>query len=265
MALKFCANLSMMFTEHETLKARIEAAGKAGFHAFEVAFPYEAPLEDLHDVKEKYKMSLELINTFPGNEGQLGFAALPGREKEFRESLEKAISYAKALKCKRIHVMSGKIFSSKIVDSAMSDIYFENLSLAADLLEEERLIGLIEPINNRTVPGYFMNSFKTAVDVIKRINKPSLRLQLDIFHLQQIEGNITQKLKQLLPYTEHIQIAQVPDRHEPNTIGELNYKYVLKLLEDLKYDKWIGLEYIPEEDTSKGLSWLEEYGYSRRC
>ncbi|XP_065566381.1 putative hydroxypyruvate isomerase isoform X2 [Artemia franciscana] len=225
MALKFCANLSMMFTEHETLKARIEAAGKAGFHAFEVAFPYEAPLEDLHDVKEKYKMSLELINTFPGNEGQLGFAALPGREKEFRESLEKAISYAKALKCKRIHVMSGKIFSSKIVDSAMSDIYFENLSLAADLLEEERLIGLIEPINNRTVPGYFMNSFKT----------------------------------------EHIQIAQVPDRHEPNTIGELNYKYVLKLLEDLKYDKWIGLEYIPEEDTSKGLSWLEEYGYSRRC
>ncbi|XP_065565995.1 putative hydroxypyruvate isomerase [Artemia franciscana] len=256
----FCANLSFMFLEYGDLLLRMEAAKLAGFSAYEVAFPYDASIEDLQKAQSELGISLELINTFPGENGELGFAATPGSEEAFKNSLHMSIAYAKALNCTRIHIMSGKKVAG-ISDSVMEETYVRNLIYAANMLEPEDMIGLIEPINKYTGPNYFLDDFNKALSILQRVNSSNIKLQLDIFHLQQITGDLTNNIVRLLPYTGHIQIAQVPDRHEPNTFGEIDYKYILQLLEKLQYNRWIGLEYEPIQGTVEGLSWIEGYGY----
>jgi len=250
-----------MFTENGSLLERYQLASELGFQAVECAFPYEYSLSDVVQAKNKANVKQILINTYPGDEGQLGFAATPGRESEFRDSLNKTIDYAAALNCNMIHIMAGKNLPG-IIDTAMAGVYEENLQYAVDILESRGMVGVIEPISPDAVPDYFMNSFDNAVRIIKKLNSKSLRLQLDVFHLQLLKGSLTHHIKELLPYTGHIQISQVPGRNEPNTTGEINYQYILQLLEEEKYDGYIGLEYKPKTCTKSSTEWISKWGYS---
>ena len=263
MPLKFAANLSMMFTqETDSLPERYQLASSAGFSAVECAYPYSYSVDELVSAKEGAGVKQVLMNTWPGGAdvGGYGVGALPGMETLFREKLEVAITYAKALQCPRMRIMAAKQ-PSDVDDSAMERVYLENLRYAADRLQKEGIVAMMEPCNNHSMPHYFMNHPQKALRYIHTLNHPNLRLQLDLFHLQQIEGNLTRNIKEYLPYVEHIQVAQVPDRHEPDSPGEIDYAYTFHLLEELGYTGWIGLEYKPVVDTVQGLSWMSKMGY----
>ncbi|XP_076753659.1 hydroxypyruvate isomerase-like protein Gip [Xylocopa sonorina] len=260
MSLKFATNLSFMFTETPSIIERYKLAKEAGFKAVESGFPFGFSLKEVSEAKQNAGVEQILINVFTGDvsKGELGFAAIPGEEENFKKSINLTIEYAKALNCKKIHVMSGKVNE---ITPSNDDVYVKNLRYAVEKFQKEGIIGVIEPINNITVPNYYMNSFQKGLDVVKKINSPNLKLQLDIFHLQHICGNITENIKKLLPYTGHVQIAQVPDRHEPDTPGEIDYKYILSILEKEGYKGYIGLEYRPKSSSVGGLNWVQNYGY----
>ncbi|GLH10953.1 Putative hydroxypyruvate isomerase [Gryllus bimaculatus] len=236
-------------------------AKQAGFRAVECAFPYDFSTEDVVAAKKNAGVEQVLINVFVGDvtKGELGFAALPGQEEEFKNSISLAIKYAKALECPRIHIMSGRV---EDVTRENADTYEKNIRYATSLLEKENIVGLIEPINPYSVPKYYMNSYEKGLELVKKINSPNLKLMMDLFHLQHLRGNLTHNIEDLLPYVGHIQIAQVPHRHEPDTNGEINYQYVFSVLEKNGYNGWIGLEYKPLEATAVGLKWIRNFGYS---
>jgi len=244
-----------MYQEANCLLERYSLAAKSGFTSVECAFPYSNPLEKVVQAKTDANVQQILINAPRGEPNELGFAAIPNMEDSFRSSIDLAISYAKALNCSKIHVMAGIVVQPTEVNH---QTYEKNLTYAAQIFETKGIVGVIEPINKYSAPGYYLNSYERAIDVLKKINSPNLKLQLDIFHLQQIKGDLTNSIKSLLPYVGHIQLAQVPARNEPNTPGEIDYNYIFQLLEELKYDEWIGLEYTPKDDTDKGLSWLRD-------
>lgn len=260
MGLKFCANLSFMFQEEACLLKRYALAGAAGFKAVECAWPYEYPVEEVVKVKNEANLKQILINTpvTKDGPGKLGLCAIPNAETEFIRGFENAVKYAEALDCSLIHIMSGVTSSPAQINM---DTYINNLKSAVKILESKNMIGLIEPINNYSVPDYYMNCYDKAVTVLQKVNSDNLKLMADVFHLQQIKGNLSRSIKELIPYIGHIQIAQVPDRHEPNTSGEVDYRYLLKLLESLGYDRWIGLEYIPKASSTEGLCWIQDFGY----
>lgn len=259
---KFCANISFMFTEKPFLE-RYSAAKKAGFKAVESGFPFGYSVEEVLKAKQSADIDQVLINVFTGDvtKGELGFAAIAGKEQEFQQSIIKTIEYAKALNTAKIHIMAGKLSGTPTEENDRS--YESNLRYAVDLLTKENITALIEPINNISIPMYYLNCYKKASEVIKKINSPNLRLMADIFHMQHIRGNVTSTLKEFRDIIGHVQIAQVPNRCEPNTDGELNYPYLLKtIFEDHGYNGWIGLEYRPERDTVAGLKWIEELHYA---
>ncbi|EEB15348.1 transient receptor potential locus C protein precursor, putative [Pediculus humanus corporis] len=259
MVLKFCANLSFMFGESTSLLEKYELARKAGFTGVECANPYNYSTSEL--LQAKCAMKQVLINVAPGNDesGKFGLAAIPGKTFEFLETLKKTINYAKDLNCSKIHIMSGVV--EKETPQHM-EIYVNNLKQSVEMLKENNIIGLIEPINNYSVPNYFLNNYEKATSVIEKINSPNIKLQLDIFHLQHICGNLTKNIEKFLPLVGHVQVAQVPNRNEPDTSGEIDYKYIFSTLEKLQYDQWIGLEYFPKSSTVDGLKWIKEFGYT---
>lgn len=263
--LRFAANLSMMFVaETPHILERYELARAAGFKAVECAFLYGECQADAVAAKRKSGLRQVLINSFPGNltAGELGLAAVPHREDEFRQTLETSIDYCKVLDCDKLHIMAGKMTSDTSDRTAMERTYLENLKFAAKRLEKEGILGLIEPINNISVPNYFLNDFDDAIRYIEEVNSSKLKLQLDVFHLQHITGNLTHKIKEYFPYVGHIQVAQVPLRSEPDSPGEIRYDYVFQLLQELDYDGWIGCEYIPRGKTDDGLHWVQKYGFT---
>ncbi|CAG9567977.1 unnamed protein product [Danaus chrysippus] len=259
--MKFCANLSFMFTETSSILERYALAKEAGFKAVETGFPFGNTLDQVKQAKEQAGIEQVLINLKTGDvtKGQLGVTAVPGKENEFKENLNITIDYAKAVGAKKVHIMAGKLEN---VCSKNWEIYEDNLKYAANMLKTEGLMGVIEPINSHSVPNYFLNDFNKAVEIIKRIDSDHLKLQLDIFHLQHICGDLSYNIKNLMPYVGHVQIAQVPSRNEPNSDGEINYKYILNHLERCGYSDWIGLEYKPAGNTKDGLKWIKEFGYA---
>jgi len=260
MALKFAANISFMFKECGDIPARYAAARKAGFSAVESAFPVGPTLTDVREAWSQSGVEQVLLNAHPGDpeDGAKGLAALPGMEDKFKTSLEISIQYCKALNCKRLHLMSGVVSRAEGADT-----FERNLRHAVARLAEEEMVGLIEPISPQAVPGYFLSDYQYALDVIRRIGSEHLRLELDLFHLQNICGNVTNNLKELLPYTGHVQLAQPPHRHEPGVPGELDWRYVLGQLEQLGYSGWIGCEYVPSTaDSADSLAWVTDLGYS---
>ncbi|XP_053630626.1 putative hydroxypyruvate isomerase isoform X2 [Cherax quadricarinatus] len=232
-AMKVAANLSFMFVEAGGLVGRYRAAREAGFLAVECAFPYTVPQEDIAAVLKEQGLKQVLINSDPGDTqaGELGFAAAPGKETRFRDSLEKSISYAKALGCSKLHIMSGRRCET-YDESAHIATLEANLRYAVSRLAQESITGLIEPINPISIPGYFLNNYDTAVSLIEKINSPNLRLQLDIFHLQMICGNVANNITKLMPLTGHVQVAQAPHRHEPSCPGELDYVFIFNKLRE---------------------------------
>ncbi|XP_041338902.1 putative hydroxypyruvate isomerase isoform X2 [Pyrgilauda ruficollis] len=269
MALRFSANLSWLFPELPALPARLEAAAAAGFGAVEAAWPAGCPAQELRAAAERARVRIALLNTPPGDQeaGELGLAAVPGRQAAFRQGLEAAVLYARAVGCSRIHVMAGRVplgTDRAAVAGEMETTFIENLRYTADLLSQEDMIGLLEPINNRiTDPRYYLNTPHQAAAILEKVGRPNLKLQLDLFHCQIMDGNLSRNLETYFPLIGHIQIAQVPGRHEPDSPGELNFPYIFELLESLGYTGYVGCEYAPKGDTLEGLGWLRSYWESR--
>lgn len=258
---RFAANLTMMYREHDFLN-RFAAAARDGFTAVEYLFPYEYPAQELAARLEENGLRQVLFNTPPGDwsAGERGCAALPGREHEFRDGFERALDYARVLECPRLHVMAGLL--PKDGDRARFRATFvANLAWAAEHAQAADVDLLIEPIAQRNIPGFFLNRQDEGHAIVAEIGKPNLKVMLDYFHCQVEEGDLAIKTRKYLAEQPcrvgHIQIAGVPDRHEPDT-GEVNYSYLFELLDELGYQGWIGCEYIPAAGTSQGLRWFKE-------
>ena len=252
---RFAANLSMMYNEVPFLE-RFGACAADGFEAVEFLFPYANTAQEIRDQLDRHGLQQVLFNAPPGDfeAGERGIASLPGRQDEFREGIDRAIEYAKALDCPRVHVMAGlvKRESERV---AQRELYVDNVAWAAKRLGEAGLVTLIEPINTRDIPGYLLNTQADAHAIVERIGAPNLKVQMDLYHCQVVEGDLATKIRKHLTGVGHIQIAGVPQRHEPD-LGEVNYPYLFALLDELGYDGWIGCEYRPRAATSAGLGWL---------
>jgi 2-dehydrotetronate isomerase len=255
----FAANLSMMFQEIGFLD-RFDAAARAGFNGVEFLFPYEHPPEVIGEQLEKNRLTLALFNTVPGDwaGGERGLAALPRREQEFRDGVDKGILYAKASNCRLLHTMAG-LWPEGHDKEAGERVYVDNLSWAADRMAEAGLTAVIEPINTRDIPGYFLNYTAQALRIIERVGRPNLKLQFDLYHVQIMEGDLATKVRALAGHYPHVQIAGNPGRHEPD-IGEIYYPYLFDLFDEIGYQGWIGCEYRPKGDTLAGLGWAKKYG-----
>ncbi|MCM5680786.1 hydroxypyruvate isomerase family protein [Schlegelella sp. S2-27] len=253
--LRFAANLSMMYTEHAFLE-RFAAAAADGFQAVEFLFPYEhAPAELVARLRE-HGLTQALFNLPPGDwaAGERGMAALPGREEEFAASVRQGLAYAQALGCKRVHAMAGLV-PEGVDRQQLRAVYVANLRQAAAELAPHGITLLIEPINTRDMPGYFLNRQQQAHDIVAEVGAPNLKVQMDLYHCQIMEGDLATRLRHHLPQVGHVQIAGVPERHEPDA-GEVNYPYLFALMDQLGYDGFVGCEYRPRAGSSVGLGWL---------
>ncbi len=253
--LRFAANLTMMYGEYP-FPERFGAAARDGFKAVEYLFPYEYRPQDLAIWLQEPNLQQVLINAPPGDwaAGERGLAALPGREEDFRASMHAALAYARALECPQVHVMAG-LRPTGVERSAMRRTFVGNLAWAAEAAGDITL--LIEPINTRDMPGYFLNRQDEAHAIVEEVGSPALKVQMDLYHCQIVEGDVSMKLRKYVASVGHIQIAGVPDRHEPDR-GELDYGYLLGLLGELGYSGWVGCEYRPRAGTSEGLGWLKK-------
>lgn len=262
MALKFCANLNFMFLEAGSFLDRYRAAKAAGFAAVEGPFPpADVSLEELVAVLKETGLKQILINIALGEDGQFGCAAFPGKEYKYLANLERTIEYAKAIGCGKIHIMAGTLNSPP---TAVEDrVYHTNLLVASKILERTNIVGVIEPINKYDVPGYYLSCYDKAAEIITSLDSPKIRLMFDIYHAQRIRGDITNSIRSLAPHIGHVQLAQVPGRNEPSCDGELDMRYVLKVLatEGRYEDGWVGCEYKPAAGTVQGLGWLRDFGY----
>ena len=252
---RFAANLSMMYTERPFLE-RFAACAADGFEAVEFLFPYAFEASAIRDELDRHGLQQVLFNAPPGDfeAGERGTASLPGREHEFRDGIDRAIAYAKVLGCPRIHLMAGLV-ARESERVAQREVYLDNLRWAARRLGEHGLTGLIEPINPRDMPGYLLNTQEDAHAIVERIGAPNLMVQMDLYHCQIVEGDLEMRIRRHIDRVGHVQIAGVPHRHEPD-VGEVNYPYLFRLLDELHYPGWIGCEYRPRAGTSEGLGWL---------
>lgn len=253
---KFAANLSMMFNEHSFLQ-RFAAAAQAGFTAVEYLFPYEYSAEDIAAQLHEHRLQNVLFNLPPGDwaAGERGISSIPGREAEFRDGVAKAIAYAKVLGTPRLHVMAG-LLPQGANRLRHRQTYIENIGHACAEAARHGITILLEPINTRDMPGYFLNTQAEAHAIREEIGAANLKVQMDFYHVQISEGDIATKLRRYLPHIGHIQIAGVPERHEPD-VGEVNYAWLFKLLDEIGYDGWVGCEYRPEKGTVAGLGWMK--------
>ena len=254
---RFAANLSMMFHEFPFLE-RFSRAAEAGFSGVEYLFPYDFSAERLADELIKWKLTNVMFNLPPGNwaAGERGITCIPGREHEFRTGIENAIRYAKYLGTTKLHAMAG-ISPEGMDPKVVKHIYISNLREAASELIKHDLTLLIEPINTRDMPGFYLSRQEQAFAVLQEVGAPNLKMQMDCYHMQIMEGDIATKLRLYAPHCGHIQIAGVPARHEPDT-GELNYAYLFDLLDGVGYEGWVGCEYRPAGKTVDGLEWFRK-------
>jgi 2-dehydrotetronate isomerase len=256
---KFAANLSFIFQEVEFLD-RFAAAARSGFKAVEYLTPYDHSPEAIAEQLSRHDLEQALFNMPPGDwaAGERGIGALPGREQEFRDGVETALVYAKATNCRMLHAMAGVLPGGRDLAEA-ERTYRANLRHAADRLAAAGLTLVIEPINTRDIPGYFLNTTTQAMSVIEGVGRPNLKLQLDLYHVQIMEGDLAYRIRTLAGHYPHVQIAGNPGRHEPD-VGEINYPFLFDLLDELGYAGWIGCEYRPKSETTAGFGWARRYG-----
>lgn len=252
---KFAANLTMMFNEVPFM-ARFAAAAAAGFTAVEYLFPYEFDAQEVALALRDNKLQNVLFNLPPGDwsQGERGMAALPGREIEFRESLVQALHYAGVCGTPQLHVMSG-IVPAGVDPAQCHTTLIDNLRAACALAAKHHISLLIEPINTRDMPGYFLSRQDQAHAICAEVCAANLKVQMDFYHAQIMEGDIATTLRRYVDNVGHIQIAGVPGRHEPDH-GELNYPWLFDLLDSLEYQGFVGCEYRPRGSTLEGLGWL---------
>jgi hydroxypyruvate isomerase len=256
--LKLAANISLMFPQLP-FPDRFAAAAKAGFRYVEYQFPYAfGSAGEIAGRARAAGVEVVLHNLPAGDaaKGDRGLTCQPDRVNEFREGVERAIEYAKAAGCLRLNTLAG--IAPAVPREKAKQTLVENLRYAAGKFKAAGLTLLTEPCNPRTIPGFFLNTSKEAIEVIDAVGADNLLLQYDLFHMQIVEGDLAKTIERLLPRIGHLQIADVPDRHEPGT-GEINFGYLLPLIDRLGYQGWVGAEYIPKGDTVQGLSWAAPY------
>jgi hydroxypyruvate isomerase len=256
---RFAANLSTLFNELSFLD-RFAAARNAGFDAVEFLFPYAFEPEQIARRLERYDLQLVVHNLPPGswNDGDRGMACDPRRVGEFQDSVEFALEYALELGVSHLHCMAGRTPPNVPYERARA-VLVSNLRFTAAALAQHGIKLLIEPINTHDMPGYFLTHSQQAADIIAECGAPNLFLQYDIYHMQRMEGDLADTIRKHLPLIGHMQLADVPGRHEPGT-GEINFPFLFKLLDELGYAGWIGCEYKPLADTLEGLRWRTELG-----
>jgi hydroxypyruvate isomerase len=255
---KFAANISLLFTELPFLD-RIAAASDAGFDAVELQFPYAVDEQRLADALTASGLPLVLHNLPAGSweRGDRGIACHPRRVDEFRRGVDTAIRYAKALNCPRLNCLAG-VRPPDVGFETARDTLIDNLRHASEKLEREGLDLLIEPINSRDVPGFFIDRSRMALDLMVDAGCSNLKLQYDIYHAQVMEGDLARTVETALDRIGHIQIADTPGRHEPGT-GEINFSFLLERLDAMGYEGWVGCEYVPWGSTLDGLGWMAPY------
>jgi hydroxypyruvate isomerase len=255
---RLAANLSMMFNEVPFLD-RFDAAARAGFQAVEFLFPYEHPPAELKRRLDANGLRLVLFNMPPGDwaGGERGLASLPGRVAEFRANVGRALDYATVLDCKLVHCMAG-IPPAGTPPVTAAALFAGNVAWAAGQAHAAGVRLALEPINHRDMPGYHLNTMQQGADIVAALGVERVGLQFDLYHCQITEGDITRRIEKHLPVIAHMQLADVPDRHEPGT-GEIGWDYVLPRIDALGYQGWIGCEYRPAGDTVAGLGWRDRY------
>ena len=255
---KFAANLSFLFTE-VPFEERFALAAAAGFTGVEYLFPYDWPQAEIQGWLGQAGLKQVLFNLPPGNwaAGDRGMACIPGREAEFAESVELALDYARALHCPRVHCMAG-LRPAGAEESAIEACYIANVRRAADRLAMAGITVLIEPINSRIdMPGYWLDDVERGFSLLARVDRENVKLQLDLYHAQIIQGDLARTLATHLDEIGHIQIADNPGRHQPGT-GEIHFPYLFERLDALGYGGWVGCEYRPTGATSDSFEWLEK-------
>ena len=256
---RFAANLSMMFNEVPFLD-RFEQARKAGFEAVEFLFPYEHEPAELKRRLDGSGLTQALFNMPPGDwaTGERGLASLPGRTGAFRDGVKQALDYAAALDCKLIHCMAG-IVPPEVSPVTAASLYAANLAWAGEQALAAGVRLAIEPINHRDMPGYFLNTEAQGAAIVEAIGRDRIGLQFDVYHCQITEGDVTRRMETFMPVIAHMQIADVPARHEPGT-GEIGWEFVFRRMDELGYRGWVGCEYRPAGGTVEGLAWRKTYG-----
>jgi hydroxypyruvate isomerase len=255
---RFAANLSMMFNEVPFLD-RFALAAKAGFKGVEFLFPYEHKAAEIAARLKDNGLQQVLFNAPAGDfaKGERGMAAIPGKQAAFRESIKLALEYASALTCPRLHIMAG-LKPEGVAHDTLTAVYGANLAYAAEECAKAGVKPIIEPINHRDIPGFFLNTTDQAAAIIAAIGPEKLGLQFDLYHCQITEGDVVKRVEKHLPLIAHMQVADTPGRHEPGT-GEVNWPFVFKTIDALGFRGWIGCEYRPAGETLAGLSWFAPY------
>jgi hydroxypyruvate isomerase len=255
---EFCANLTTMFNETDFLE-RFERANKAGFKYVEFMFPYDWEKELVVEKLDRYGLKVALHN-FPAGDwakGERGITCLPDRVGEFQSNVGKAIEYAEALRCPRLNCMIGLTPKGSATEKIMQTCV-TNLQFAAVALEKKNIRLMIEPINNIDMPGNYLIYTQQALDIIKEVSHPNIWLQYDIYHAQIMEGNLTRTIQDNIQKIGHMQLADVPGRHEPGT-GEINFDNLFRFIDESGYRGIIGCEYRPLGNTEDGLGWVKPY------
>jgi hydroxypyruvate isomerase len=256
--LKFSANLSFMYTEVPFLE-RFAAAAKDGFRAVEYVSPYVAPPEEIAALLQANGLEQALFNLPAGNwdAGERGIGCLPDRVSEFQQGIDTAIRYAQALGCKKVNCLAG-IAPKGVAADVMESTLVANLQYAAPRLADAGVLLVLEPINLRDIPGFYVSTSAHAERLLGAVGSDNLKIQYDFYHMQVMQGDLVPTYERLRQHIGHIQIADTPGRNEPGT-GEINYGFVLSEIDRLGYDGWVGCEYKPKAGTSAGLGWMKPY------
>ncbi len=252
---RFSINVSMMLTEHDFLD-RFQAAADLGFAAVDIQFPYDHPPATVADRAAAAGVEVVAINLPVGDltQGGPGLACVPGREPAFRAGIGRALDYCRALDCRRVNVLAGRVPSGAAADRCRA-VLVENLGAAADAFGQHAITVMVEPVNGRDVPGFLIQTTEDACDVIDRAGRANLGIQFDLYHRQIMQGDLIVALETHLARIAHVQFADTPGRHEPGT-GEINFERVFAALDTLGYDGWVGAEYRPRTTTAASLTWF---------
>jgi hydroxypyruvate isomerase len=253
---RFAANLAYLFTERPLIE-RFGAAAAAGFAAVELQFPYDHSPAAVKTELDRHGLTQLGVNTPFGREGEFGLAAVPGREREFELLFRQSLDYVVAIGGRAIHCLAGKVPPEQ--RPAAEQVFIVNLARAADLALDKSITLLIEPINPRDRPDYYLNRVEHAADIIAKVGRPNVKIQFDFYHVQIVGGDLIRRFEKHGPLVGHVQIAAVPSRHEPNE-GEVNYPAIFAMLDQIEYSGWIGCEYRPRGRTEEGLGWARPYG-----
>ena len=255
---KLNANLSMLFTEEDFLD-RFKLAAAAGFKGVEYLFPYDYSIEDLSERLDAHQLQQVLFNLPAGDwaAGERDISCHPARVSEFREGVDRAIEYGFGLSCNQCNALAG-IVPENCSEEQARETFIENLRYAAPRMQAAGIRLLVEAINTRDIPGFFLSGSSQAIDIINEVGSDNLYFQYDIYHMQVMEGDLASTIEKYLDRIAHMQLADNPGRHEPGT-GEINYPFLFEFIEKIGYSGWIGCEYFPEQETTKGLSWMKNY------